>query len=135
MAVQDNAAGSTLDATALDLKNVNLKNVKTVLLNGLIDDGNSGTAKTIDWTTGQFHKLTLTGNCTLTFTLPTTPIQITLILIQDGVGSRTVTFPTTKWVGHGAAPLLTTTATTGTDIIQWLYDGTNLWGTYALDFV
>ena len=45
-----------------------------------------------------------------------------IMVIQDGTGSRTVTWPSTvKWAG-GSAPTLTTTASR-TDVIYFIYDG------------
>ena len=84
---------------------------------------NSGTTYTIDLTTGNTFKITMTGNCTFTFSNPPisgTTGSFTLILIQDGTGSRTATWPASvKWAG-GTAPTLTTTATTGTDILTFV---------------
>lgn len=119
---------------ALTLGNNVISGVKTLTFNGEIDDGNSSTADTIDWSTGQKHKSTMTGNCTYTFTAPAGPCNLLLKLIQDGTGSRLATWPATvKWAG-GAAPTLTTTATTGTDIVSFYYDGTNYWGAASANF-
>lgn len=97
-----------------------------------IDNGNSGTADTIDFTTSNFQLSTLTDNCTFTFTAPTGPATLILKLVQDVTGSRTVTWPATvTWAG-GKAPTLTTTPS-GVDIITFYYDGTNYHGSYVLD--
>lgn len=99
---------------------------------GEVDNGNSSTADTIDWTVGNFQKSTLTDNCTYTFTAPTGATTMVLRLIQDGTGSRTATFPASvKWSG-GTAPTLTTTAS-AVDLITFYYDGTNYNGSYILD--
>lgn len=136
------ASGKALDAASVlpaktaidfDFQNHDAKNVKTGFLNGEIADGNSGAAFTVNWTLGLSHKLTLTANCTLSFTAPAGPTWLQIKLIQDGTGSRTVTWPSMKWAG-GAAPTLTTTATTGTDIISIWYDGAAYWGTASLGF-
>ena len=94
-----------------------------------VSDGNSSTSFTVDWSSGNIHTLTLTGNCTLTFTAPSPALgALTLLLTQDGTGSRTVTWPgTVKWSG-GTAPTLTTTASK-IDVFNFLYDGTNYIGT------
>jgi hypothetical protein len=93
-----------------------------------VADGNSSTAQTIDWSTGNIHTSTLTGNCTYTFTAPSPALgALTLLVAQDATGSRTVTWPgTVKWSG-GTAPTLTTTASK-TDVFTFYYDGTNYWG-------
>ena len=97
------------------------------------DNGNSGTADTIDWTLSNKQKSTLTGNCTFTFTAPPGPCNLILKLVQDATGSRTVTWPAAvKWSG-GTAPTLTTTASK-IDIISFYYDGTNYYGQSALNF-
>ena len=90
---------------------------------------------TIDWGLGNHFDFTFGAfNETFTFTAPDNPGVYTLSLKQDSVGSRTATWPgTVKWPG-GTAPTLTTTATTGYDIIAFRYDGTNYYGTSTLDF-
>jgi hypothetical protein len=90
---------------------------------------------TIDWTKGNKFQFQFgTTNETFTFTAPSKPSSLQLILIQDSVGSRTVTWPASvKWVG-GTAPTLTTTASTGTDIVSFLYNGTTYYGAASLDF-
>ena len=97
------------------------------------DNGNSGTSDTIVISAGHFQKSTLTGNVTFTFTAPTGPTRIQLRLIQDGTGSRSVTWPgTVKWEG-GTAPTLSTSAAS-VDIITITFDGTNYYGGSNLDF-
>ena len=99
----------------------------------LTDNGNSGTADTIDWGNSNKQKSTLTGNCTFTFTAPANPCALQLILAQDGTGSRTVTWPATvKWPG-GTAPTLSTGAS-AVDVVSFLYDGTNYYATSSLNF-
>jgi len=91
-----------------------------------IDDGNSSTADTIDFSAGNVHKSTLTGNCTYTFTAPPTGSVVVLKVIQ-GSGPYTVTWPgTVKWPA-GAAPTLTTT-NAHMDVFTFLWDGTDYFG-------
>ena len=80
---------------------------------------------TIDWGAGNHFAFTFGAqNETFTFTAPTNPGYFTLSLLQDSVGSRTATWPATvEWAG-GSAPTLTTTATTGKDLVTFLWDGT-----------
>ena len=93
-----------------------------------VADGNSGTALTVGWNTGNIHTVTMTGNCTFTFTAPSPALgALTLVLTQDATGSRTATWPASvKWPG-GTAPTLTTTASK-TDVFNFVYDGTNYFG-------
>lgn len=105
----------------------------TAVFDAEVDNGNSGTADTIDWTAGNKQRSTLTGNVTYTFTAPAGPCNLIFKLIQDGTGSRTATFPASvKWAG-GTAPTLTTTAS-AIDIVSFYYDGTDYYGQAGLDF-
>ena len=83
--------------------------------------GSTSTAVTLDETDGNVQTFTMTGNCT--FTMPSgsglqAGTSMTLILTQDGTGSRTGAFTSVLWAG-GSAPTLTTTATTGIDILTF----------------
>jgi hypothetical protein len=83
--------------------------------------GSTSTAVTLDETDGNVQTFTMTGNCT--FTMPSgsglqAGTSMTLILTQDGTGSRTGTFTDVKWA-EGEAATLTTTATTGIDILTF----------------
>ena len=83
--------------------------------------GNTSAAVTLAETNGNVQTWTMTGNCT--FTMPSgaglqAGSSLTLILTQDGTGSRTGTFTGVKWAG-ATAVTLTTTATTGIDILTF----------------
>lgn len=95
--------------------------------------GNSGTSQTISLTSGTVQTVTLTGNCTFTMPTATAGKSFILIVVQDGTGGRTATFTSVKWP-NGTAPTITTTATTGRDILTFVADGTNWYGTYAQNF-
>ena len=74
--------------------------------------GNTGTSQTLAETNGNVQTWDMNGNCT--FTMPSgsglqAGTSLTLILTQDGTGSRTGAFTGVKWAG-GSAPTLTTTA-------------------------
>jgi len=89
----------------------------------LLNDGNSGTAKTVDWSVANRHTVTLTGNVTFTFTSPGGDAILYLRLVQDGTGSRTVTWPAAvKWPA-ATPPTLTVTAA-AVDIVVLIYDST-----------
>lgn len=69
-----------------------------------------GSTVTFDLAASNIHSVTLAGNRTLALSNGSTGQCFVLRLIQDGTGSRTVTwFSTIKWAG-GSAPTLTTTA-------------------------
>jgi len=89
---------------------------------------------TINWEThdGRIATIILGGN--RTFNAPTNLKIGTYILhvVQDGTGSRTISWNSVfKWAA-GVAPVLTTTAA-ARDICSFVSDGTNLYGTYIPD--
>lgn len=98
-----------------------------------VDNGNSGSADTINWTVGNKQKSTLTDDCTFTFSPePGGPCNLILKLIQGGSGSYTVTWPgDVNWAG-GVPPVLTTTVG-AVDIISFYYDGSEFHGQVMLD--
>jgi hypothetical protein len=101
--------------------------VDTVGFNTVFDNGNSGAADTIDWGSGNLQKSTLTDNCTYTFTAPANPSRLTLQVF--GGATYSVTWPVSvKWVG-GTAPTLA-----GTEMITFVYDGTDYYGVASTNF-
>lgn len=85
----------------------------------MVDKGNSGTGTvTCDCSLGSRFLITATDNFTLAFSNFSDGQRVEVWILQDGTGSRTVTWPTTtRWLnGSGATdsttdkPTLTTTA-------------------------
>lgn len=75
-----------------------------------ITAASDGATITFDLAAANIHTVTLGGNRTLALSNVSTGQCFVLRLLQDGTGSRTVTwFTTIKWAG-GSAPTLTTTA-------------------------
>lgn len=124
------AAGTNLDAS-----NEDIIDVKTVSFDSEIDDGNETGTYALDWTTGQRHKATLTGNITtLTLTAPAGPCNLMMKIVQDATGGRTITWPSSvKWPGGGTAPVLSSAAS-AVDLISFYYDGTDYHGAGGFDF-
>lgn len=91
---------------------------------------NSSTAYTVDLTQGNVFNITLTGNCSFTFSNPPasgTAGSFTLILTQDGTGSRTATWPAAvSWSG-GSAPTLNTSAGSVNILTFVTVDAGTLW--------
>jgi len=89
----------------------------------------SGAAKTVDVRTYGAAKITLTASCTLTVTgaISGQLWTLTLLLVQGGSGSYTVTWPTTTLWAAGSAPTLTTTVG-GKDLVMLsTIDGGTTW--------
>lgn len=91
---------------------------------------NTSTAYEVLLANGTLFDLTMTGTpVVFTFPTPTAGLQFTLLLNQDGTGTRLATWPASvRWSG-GTAPTLTTTASR-TDVVSFLGVGT-----YWLGFV
>jgi hypothetical protein len=97
--------------------------------------GAAGTA-TLDLDVSRIHDITMpAGNITIAISNENNGDIFTIRILQDGTGSRTVTwFSTIKWAG-GSAPTLTTTANkadtvifrvTGTDTYDGFVVGKNV---------
>jgi len=89
-----------------------------------LNAANATGAVTVDWTTGNQKRITLTGNTTLSFTAPRGISNLLLEIVQDGTGSRLITWPGSVRWSQGLAPTLTTNAA-ATDIATCFYNGTN----------
>ena len=89
---------------------------------------------TIDWKLGNKFEFTFGAqNDTFTFTAPTNPCTLMLTIIQDGTGSRTLTWPATvKWPG-GTEGVLTTTAN-ARDKVALDWDGSQYDAVISKDF-
>ena len=83
-----------------------------------------GATITWDVSTAQVAKVTLGGNRTLSApTNSATGQFISLLVIQDGTGSRTLTWNSAYEFASDTAPTLTTTASLG-DLFTFRYNGT-----------
>lgn len=114
-------------SNAVGCANNSINAAKSINFNAVVDDSTSGTSKTIDFTTGQYHKLSMTGNCTITLTAPAGPCVVQLQLTQDGTGGRTyTTSPVLKWPGsYSASDKLLSTAINTRDLLILRWDGTD----------
>lgn len=87
-----------------------------------------------DVSLGAFAEVTLTDNRTLDN--PTNLINgasYILLIKQDGVGERTLSFGSAYKFPDGGTPMLSETAN-AVDIIAFLSDGTNLYGSFLGNF-
>ena len=91
----------------------------------------SASSITIDPNKSSLQSVTLNTNATFTMSGFETGQSVTLIIKQDGTGSRTGTFTSVKF--PGGAPTLTTTAN-AIDVITIVYDGTDYLGNIAQEF-
>ena len=119
----------TLGSTTTSVGNLTITNTQVNnYTEGVVTIGNSSTTQTLSLANGTVQTVTLTGNCT--FTMPTVTAGKSFILIMStGAGSFTSTFTSVKWPAN-TAPTITTTASRW-DIITFVADGTNWYGSYA----
>ena len=115
---------SSASGTVLTLSDANILFAKK----GYFAEQTLTDGATIDWnlSTQQVAKVTLAGNRTLN--APTNQQAgafYSLAIIQDGTGSRTLTFNSAYKFTGATAPTLTTTAS-AKDVIIFKSDGTNL---------
>jgi len=113
-----------LAAISCDATGTNIDKAASFSFQTELDDGNSGTTKTIAFNVSNYHKVLMTGNCTFTFTAPSGPTVCHLKLTQDGTGSRTMTLPAGKWPArYQAADKLLSTAINKIDLLVAKWDG------------
>ena len=106
--------------TASDLADNLVTSAKLNYAESTLTDGSS-----IDWNaeTQDVAKVTLAGNRTLNAPSNGTTGQfISLLVIQDGTGSRTLTWNAVYEFASDTAPTLTTTASKG-DVFVFRYNG------------
>ena len=127
--------GSTTGSGAVVLQTT--PSITTPVITGYTETApaitNSSTAVSLSLASGTVLSYTLTGNCTFTMPTATSGTSFIVKLIQDGTGSRTATFTGVKWPG-GTAPTITTTASTGLDILSFVCINSVWYGTYAQAF-
>ena len=122
--------GSSQTLTSKTLTNPTITNyVETLQAIGTV-----GASSSLALTTGTVLTATLTASTPCTFTMPTATAGKSFILklTQAATGMTTATFTGVKWPG-GTAPTITATAS-AVDIISFVADGTNWYGTFAQAF-
>jgi hypothetical protein len=96
------------------------------------DNGNSGSTKTIDWNNGNLQKITMSANCTFSFTdISGTPCAgLLLKVVQNETGGYTITWPSGILWADGTPPTVPTGANERF-IVQFHFDGTDYHGVYT----
>lgn len=127
----------------LDIANISGNiNSRNLYVSGLgyssssgVDYNNSYRSGTyiVNWAQANLQTITLSGNTTLVFSGAMNGSRLQLLINQDSVGSRTITWPSSvKWPA-ATSPTLTTTQS-GVDITAFYVNNSNYYGTSALDF-
>jgi cytoskeletal protein CcmA (bactofilin family) len=116
--------GSTAASKVFTADANNLTKVSGAVLN-IEDELTDGATVAWDVIASPVAKLTMAGNRTLSAPSGTTPAAgqfISLLIIQDGTGSRTITWNAVYEFTADTAPTLTTTASLG-DLFVFRYNG------------
>ena len=96
-------------------------------------NGNSGATAVIDFTAnGSSQSITLTNNCTFTFTAPPGACHVSFLFQQDPTGGHSVTWPATVLWQSGTQPVWTTGAN-DVNIAFFYYDGARYNGSGLVD--
>ena len=125
----------SLGGSSSSIGNIAIANVTiTNYVETLQAVGTVGSSASLSLTTGTFLTATLTASTPCTFTMPSAVggKSFILKLIQASSGMTTATFTSVKWPG-GTAPTITATAS-AVDILSFVADGTNWYGTFAQAF-
>lgn len=102
---------------------------------GVVTVGTVSTSHTLSITAGTVITATLTASTACTFTMPTAAAGKSFVLLLKqaaSTGNGTATFTGVKWPA-GTAPTITATAGR-MDILSFVSDGTNWYGTAAQNF-
>jgi len=96
------------------------------------DNGNSGSSITIDFSESPFQVVTLTANTTITLSASGSTVQqLSLRVVQDGTGGRTVTWSSPLWPG-GVSPDLSSAAD-AEDIFVFTYRNSAVYGSFSFE--
>lgn len=97
-----------------------------ISVDGLYDNGTQGGAYAIDWSKGDFQKVTISSNITLSYSNARAGQRLTLLLIENGTGGYTITLPSgaTYKFPFGVVPPFVTTAN-AKNMIVVAFDGTD----------
>lgn len=130
----------TADNTQTTIASVKEKGVdfvKSAYFSSEIDNGNSGTADTIDWGAGNKQKSTNNGNVTYTMTNPPGPCNIVFKIIHDATAStytRAFTPSSGAWYWAGGVAPTWTQIANAIDIVSAYFDGTNWYAAANTNF-
>lgn len=125
-------AGATVATLAYDTGSAWVTETTFAVSNGqpgVYDAGNSGTSKALDWANGPIQKVTMTGNCTFTFSNAVAGGSYTLILVQNATGGYSTTL--TGWDFGDNTPTFNTSANKK-NVVSGLYDGTEYLAAFAV---
>lgn len=96
----------------------------------IVDNGNSGSSKTIDLSTGEVQSLTVTADTSLTLSNPTAGGTYLLTLFQDSTGNRSISWPAdVRWANGN--DILATSGANRLDLVTLYYTGTFFIASYT----
>ena len=118
-----------------DIKVTRTSNSLSVNTTAVTQTLTDGATVTFDAASGTLAQITLVGNRTLAFSNFNAGDYLTLIVIQDGTGGRTLTLPAgVKVIGGGGGAVILSTAAASQDIITFFKIGTTIYCNYATNY-
>jgi len=127
-------SGGTFNGNVLMSGN-DIRNIRTADFGTAeYDNGNVSGTVTINWSSGQNQKMTITDDVTVSYSNPNGISRVDLRVIQDVSGGNAVTWPGSQFWPGGTAPTITTGSGTY-DIVSVRYRGAgNYDGVASQDF-
>jgi hypothetical protein len=119
-----------MSAKRIDMENARVDNAVLKDYAETVVTANSGSSYTINISTANVFKITLTANCTFSFSNPFpsgSMCSVTLFLKQDSIGLRTATWPSSVAWPADTAPTLTTFANRTDAIYLFTLNGGASW--------
>ena len=122
-----------------DKKNIRIGEGSQLSTPQILTGGDGATNITWDYSNGYNAKVTLSGlPAARVLDEPTNVSEGdygTLIVVQDAIGSKTLTLPASfKVVNSGTGAIAIPPAPNSIHVISWVYDGTNFLTSYGLSF-
>lgn len=119
----------------IKLDSITTANTVRVSLDTTTQTLTDGATITFNANNGVSAQVTLGGNRTLAFSNFSAGVYLTLVVIQDGTGSRTLTLPAgTKVINGGAGAVTLTTAASSQDILTFFKIGTTIYCNYGKNY-
>jgi len=123
-----------------DQKNIRIGEGSQLSTPQILTGGDGATNITWDYSNGYNAKVTLSGLPAAVRVLDE-PTNVssgdygTLMVVQDAIGTKTLTLPASfKVVSGGGGAIAVSAAPNSKDVISWFYDGTDFLVSFGLNF-
>lgn len=118
-------AGTRQMTGPVQMNSQDVQGVKAADFGSGVSLGDLGATPTINWTSGNKQKGTLSANAVVSFVAPNGWGNLMLELVQDATGGRSVTWPAAVLWGGGTPPDFSSMSAGEIALVALFYDGTN----------